>query len=128
MIRTQLDSGQPLSVAVAVAEDKPKQVTVKEIEVLGDDLIDKKCELACTFAEVKTTSMKRNGKELVKVMVFDSKDDNTFCYAFKEPFAATFVKMKRKDPLSLLGTVKKIKASDGSYFIFFIDEIKGKDK
>jgi hypothetical protein len=113
----------PTNLAAGQKKDKGQEVTAKEIEIFGKDLLGKRCHMNCKFEEVSDTWVKLllRDESFVGIYVRDSKD-TLFQYAFanKKKYGRDLLKMTKGDRLCLIGTVESVEST----YVFMVEEIE----
>lgn len=93
---------------------KGKEVTAKEIETFGSELLGKKCQMDCTFREVSNTWVKLwlEDESIVGVFVDDARDE-LFQYVFADraKFGRALLKLKKGDRIRIVGSIRKVKSN-----------------
>lgn len=100
-----------------------REVTSKEIETFGNELLGKLVEIACKFSEVSDVWVRNllRDDRFVGIMVDDS-DNNYFQYVFanKKKYGRTLLQMKKGDRLRLIGKVQRVE----DRYVFMVEEIR----
>jgi len=109
------------------------EVTAKEIETFGKELVDKRREMVCKFINVSDTWVRQLMKDdrLVGFTVKDRKGDFfQYVFADKEKYGRDLVKMERGTSLRLIGTIEDRRyvvepnpPSDTPHYVFMVEEI-----
>ncbi len=111
-------------------ENQPvgKDVTAKEIETFGKELVGKPCVMRCKFQMVSDTWVRNllRDDRFVGFFVIDSKGEQfQFVFADKEKHGRKLIAMNRGENLLLIGKVQTVESSVRTkYYAFMVEEIQ----